>query len=250
MLAGAPIFGRHNKKFVPHEFSNAAFRLHTMTRQRYQITRKRYLSIDDVLRFTDQGGANVFPLDPTLVIDWSLFFPARDQQGDPLVNFSRPIDPYISPTLQNFVLTHFDLKTQRMLKMPFGRPPTLGLVDVYTGNGLVPSAQAALSWLDKRGYVTPRLTQSQTESGILGKLRLAAFVDETPLFYYVLKEAEVLERGRRLGPLGSRIVAETIIGLLRSDRSSILYNETWKPLISVTQKGKVAMSDIVSFAAS
>ena len=35
---------------------------------------------------------------------------------------------------------------------------------------------------------------------------------KTPLWYYVLKEAEVFENGERLGPLGSRLVAEVICG--------------------------------------
>lgn len=53
--------------------------------------------------------------------------------------------------------------------------------------------------------------------------------DRTPLWYYVLREAECygIERdkkdgesglgGRHLGPLGSQIVAETIIGILWRD---------------------------------
>ena len=36
----------------------------------------------------------------------------------------------------------------------------------------------------------------------------------TPLWYYVLKEAEVMEGGLHLGPVGGRIVGEVIIGLL------------------------------------
>jgi hypothetical protein len=48
----------------------------------------------------------------------------------------------------------------------------------------------------------------------------------TPLWYYLLKEAEVLENGVRLGPVGSRIVGEVFIGLLNANhdvpaRSSI-----------------------------
>ena len=42
----------------------------------------------------------------------------------------------------------------------------------------------------------------------------------TPLWYYVLKEAELLEDGLQLGPVGGRIVAEVFIGLLQFDRDS------------------------------
>ena len=40
---------------------------------------------------------------------------------------------------------------------------------------------------------------------------------DTPLWYYVLKEAEVIADGLHLGPVGGRIVAEVIIGLLQTD---------------------------------
>jgi hypothetical protein len=55
-----------------------------------------------------------------------------------------------------------------------------------------------------------------------------AVVAGTPLWFYVLREAEVLEAGERLGPVGSRIVTETIIGQLRADPSSFI-NQGWEP---------------------
>jgi serine/threonine protein kinase len=39
-----------------------------------------------------------------------------------------------------------------------------------------------------------------------------SFVDSTPLFYYILKEAELKEDGLKLGPTGARIVAEVSSG--------------------------------------
>jgi hypothetical protein len=39
----------------------------------------------------------------------------------------------------------------------------------------------------------------------------------TPLFFYILKEAEVMEHGLRLGPVGARIVGEVFVGLLKED---------------------------------
>ena len=41
----------------------------------------------------------------------------------------------------------------------------------------------------------------------------------TPLWFYILKEAEH-RGGDRLGPVGGRIVTEVLIGLLRADPSS------------------------------
>ena len=45
-----------------------------------------------------------------------------------------------------------------------------------------------------------------------------------------LKEAEVLANGNSLGPVGSRIVAETLIGQLRADAESFLNAPApWSP---------------------
>jgi hypothetical protein len=50
----------------------------------------------------------------------------------------------------------------------------------------------------------------------------APFAARTPLWYYVLAEAKAMEDGLHLGPVGGRIVAETLIGLLRADSTSYL----------------------------
>jgi hypothetical protein len=50
----------------------------------------------------------------------------------------------------------------------------------------------------------------------------APFGRSTPLWYYVLAEAKVATDGLTLGPVGARIVAETLIGLLRADPTSYL----------------------------
>ncbi len=44
----------------------------------------------------------------------------------------------------------------------------------------------------------------------------------TPLCYYILAEAREFASGLHLGPVGGRIVAETLIGLLRADPTSYL----------------------------
>ena len=49
-----------------------------------------------------------------------------------------------------------------------------------------------------------------------------SFVSSTPLWYYVLREADLLADGETLGPIGGRLVAEVFIGLLRADRNSML----------------------------
>jgi Animal haem peroxidase len=69
----------------------------------------------------------------------------------------------------------------------------------------------------------------------------------TPLFYYALKEAELAEDGLRLGPVGGRIVAEVLIGLLRSDQASYLSVEPgWRP--TVAAGAGFGMVDFLRFA--
>lgn len=51
-----------------------------------------------------------------------------------------------------------------------------------------------------------------------------------PLWFYILKEAELHEKGHRLGQVGSRIVAETLIGLAWFDHYSYLFQAPgWNP---------------------
>ena len=55
----------------------------------------------------------------------------------------------------------------------------------------------------------------------------APYLGEVPLWLYLLAESE-LGQGRKLGPVGSRIVAEVIGGLLAADNKSYI-NRQWTP---------------------
>lgn len=74
----------------------------------------------------------------------------------------------------------------------------------------------------------------------------------TPLWYYVLKEAELFQDGLHLGPVGGRIVAEVLLGLLQLDRSSYLNaDRPWTPTLP-TRRGLVTgdfgMVDLLTLA--
>jgi hypothetical protein len=74
------------------------------------------------------------------------------------------------------------------------------------------------------------------------------FERSTPLWYYVLKEAELAEQGLRLGPLGGRIVAEVLIGLLQSDPASFVAAQPgWQPTLQ-NPGGGFRMTDFLRFA--
>ena len=52
----------------------------------------------------------------------------------------------------------------------------------------------------------------------------------TPLWLYVLREAQLVNGGQFLGPVGGRIVAEVMLGLLRADPTSYLNQQPhWQP---------------------
>jgi hypothetical protein len=70
------------------------------------------------------------------------------------------------------------------------------------------------------------------------------------LWYYVLKEAQVKADGLCLGPVGGRIVAEVLVGLLEADPTSFLsVLPSWHPrLPSRAGGGNFRMVDFLSFA--
>jgi hypothetical protein len=73
----------------------------------------------------------------------------------------------------------------------------------------------------------------------------------TPLWLYVLKEAELMADGLHLGPVGGRIVAEVILGLLQLDRGSYLWSPRWRPILPTTSgrvTGDFRMIDFLTFA--
>ena len=74
----------------------------------------------------------------------------------------------------------------------------------------------------------------------------------TPLWYYILCEAAHAARGCHLGPVGGRIVAEVLVGLLEGDPSSYLSQEPgWRPTElrpkGEEHEGDFTMADLVEF---
>ena len=74
---------------------------------------------------------------------------------------------------------------------------------------------------------------------------------EAPLWFYILKEAEIVGKGREMGPVGGRIIAEVLVGLLQKDPNSYLYLQpTWKPTTPIAPaSGQFTMADLLKFAA-
>ena len=84
----------------------------------------------------------------------------------------------------------------------------------------------------------------------LKELKPYGFDTSTPLWYYALKEAELLAQGLHLGPIAGRIVAEVLIGLLQADPNSYLNaNPSWQPTLQNPGPG-FRMTDFLAYAGS
>ena len=73
---------------------------------------------------------------------------------------------------------------------------------------------------------------------------------QTPLWFYILKEAQLQHGGKQLGAVGGRIVAEVFVGLLERDKSSYLsVDPAFRPEPPVAGKpGVFGMGDLLKFA--
>ena len=67
----------------------------------------------------------------------------------------------------------------------------------------------------------------------LARARNGGFAEPTPLWYYIL--AELANRlSSDTDPVGSTIIAEALIGLIRDSKDLILRKQNWKPVLSNT----------------
>ena len=69
---------------------------------------------------------------------------------------------------------------------------------------------------------------------------------ETPLWFYILKEAGVMHDGDRLGPVGGRIVCEVLVGIIDADPESFrLVDPNWTPTLPARHAGAFGLADIL-----
>jgi heme peroxidase len=234
---GRRFFAWDDQPFMPVEFSVAAYRFgHSMIRPFYDLND----IVVEVRIFADER--RPFPLShlggfrrlPALwTIDWAKFV-ALDRGVRPQP--SRKINIRLAPPL-------FRLPSN----VDLGRNP-LAVLNLRRGKALqLPSGQSVAGAMGARVLTAAELA--------LGRLRLSAghrrlLEQDTPLWFYVLREAEVRSRGARLGPVGGRIVAEVLIGLLEGDPQGFLRMQRgWRPSgIPAARRGAFTLADLLRFA--
>jgi hypothetical protein len=209
---------------IPFEFADAAFRFgHCQIRQTYRLQRGG----EEYRLFPDLVGFRPVPADH--VVDWSLFF---DFPGRPGAMRSRPIDGRLPQSLLNLPvaitgpLDDEDYESLAVRDLQRG---------VATG---LPSGEAVARFIG----------EAPLRAGEVG-LEACGWSGETPLWYYVLKEAEVREAGERLGPVGALIVGEVLLGIVDGDPESFrCVDPSWLPTLPSGEPGRFGVADLLTAA--
>lgn len=192
---------------LPDEFTAAAFRMgHALLREEYDVNcvfsvggRSAPATLSRLMGLPDAKDGALRPLGADWVIDWRRFFAFPDAPEGARVNLCRLLRPRLAPSLSDAAraggvrsLAAANLMRGRQIGLPCGQ-------DVARAIGARP------------------LSAAQASTGRDGAAAAAAGLHlRSPLWFYVLKEAEALWNGRRLGPVGTQIVAETLLAAIEA----------------------------------
>ncbi len=223
---------------MPVEFSVAAYRFgHSMIRDRYWLN----------FNFTNQPLSDAFafirnphlPARSNWLIDFNAFFDTGIPV--PVNNKARKIDSFLANGLESLpgftgmmaVLAARNLRRGLALGLPSGQ----AMATVF---GITPLTSAQLT----SGLPVAEVALLNSNGGVL--------LTKTPLWYYILREAAVVENGDRLGPLGAKIVADTFVRMLKRDATSYLnvaggFSPSL-PTLASTVPGDFTVADLVAFA--
>jgi hypothetical protein len=223
-----------NDPFIPVEFSVAAYRFgHSQVRPSYRANfgtsatdpQQQFFALvfDPTLPDDDdpadlRGGKRA----ARRFIDWQTFFDFGDGRARP----NKLIDTTLSAPLF------------RLMGQPQNEPISLATRNLLRNLTMkVPSGQRVA-----KSMGLPVLAAAD-----LADLTPFHLQERTPLWFYILREAQVANAGERLGPVGGRIVAEVIIGLIKGDRNSYLRQDPdWEPIYG--QNGSFTIVDLLRTA--
>ena len=234
---GRRVYRPNGEAFIPVEFQGAAYRFgHSMVRPSYRAN------------LAGDAGGPFFAM---------IFDPAEFGQPDPddLTGGHRAPRRFIG--WQTFFAFDAEVKPNKRIDTRISTPLFQLPASAIAGTEGTPTALAQRNLLRQITWGIPsgqdiarRLDVDRLERRDLQELEpFGLGLDgSTPLWFYVLKEAEVMEDGLHLGPVGGTIVAEVIIGLLQLDRASFLsVQPNWQPTLP-NRGGEFRMVDFLTFA--
>jgi hypothetical protein len=251
------VLASDEEPFVPFEFAMASFRFgHSLVRSQYQWnrifqSRPHGLSpatLSNLFTFTGFSQQNLFNRKRLLsswIVDWTRFFDFTGFPGaasHPRSNRGRKIVAALSTGLTR--LPPFMSDEEKLMS-------SLPTRNLLRGQMLgLPSGQDVAARLGVQ-VLTPHQLKDGEDAQRRDILERFGFDRQTPLWYYILKEADRLGTGARLGPVGSRILAETFVGLIKRSRTSILPpgptgRPNWQPDLGRT-RGQFSMAELLFF---
>jgi hypothetical protein len=213
---GPRIFAVDGEPFIPFEFADAAYRYgHSQIRHHYAIGREQLPLFPDLVGFR--------PVPVERRIDWSTLF---DLPGRPPAQRAKKIDGRLPRSLIDLPLAITGQIAEDDLH-------SLAVRDLERGSGVgLPSGEAIARELGVQPLEPAELALPREWSG------------ETPLWYYLLKEAEARAGGDALGPTGARIVGEVLVGIIEGDPESYLsVDPEWRPAL---WKDTFGMADLLT----